>query len=149
MNHPSLLFLLVALFVVGCGTGEKVPEIVPVTGTIMMDGQPLDQVKVTFMPNGEAGNQNARSSWGETDENGKFVLVYQLPGSERDGASVGAHKVVLRDLIPNRARDEEGGGPLPKRRFLRKYSSATTTDLEANVKAGDAADFVFEVTSDQ
>ena len=145
MKSQSLLLLLACLLITGCGPSESVPEIVSVTGTLTMNGQPLDQVKVSFMPDGENGNQNARSSWAETDSEGKYVLKYQLPGDERDGAAVGAHKVVLRDLIPNRSRGEQDEAPSATRRFDRKYTSATTTNLEANVKAGDTNVFDFEV----
>ncbi|MEM7455789.1 MAG: hypothetical protein AAF456_15660 [Planctomycetota bacterium] len=134
MFKSTCCFVVVLLlFVAGCG-GEAVPELATVSGTITMNGEPLDQVKVTFMPDAERGN-GGRSSYGETDENGRYTLTYQLPGEPQEGAAVGWHKVCLRDLIPTRARDE-GGQQIP-RRISGNYSNAPKTPLEFEVKAGD------------
>ena len=148
MKSSRFVLFGIVLVLMGCG-GEKLPEIVEVSGTITMEGEPLDQVKVTFMPDGEKGNLDSRSSWGETDSNGKYTLKYQIPNQDVSGASVGFHRVVLRDLIPNRSRGEQGDVEQEAlRRFQVKYTSAPKTDLSAEVKSGEAQTFDFDVTPD-
>ncbi len=96
------------------------------------------------MPNGLAGNGNARTSEGETDRLGRYSLTYQLPGEEFAGAAIGLHKVVLEDVQVNAGRTMDSDR-LKLCRIGTKYCNSSTTSLEANVKPGDPAEFNFEV----
>ena len=66
----------------GCGDGR--PDRVPVSGTVLIDGQPLKHGYVRFVPTG------ARASGGEVDGSGRFSLTCFEPG---DGAVLGTHRV--------------------------------------------------------
>jgi hypothetical protein len=66
----------------GCSDGR--PEIVPVSGQVLLDGQPLTHGFVRFAPTG------TRASTGKLDGEGRFVLSCMDDG---DGAIIGEHKV--------------------------------------------------------
>ena len=95
-----------------------------------MGGKPLANVGVTFLPEGTGPIATAN-----TDENGEFNLRTVKPG---DGAPIGTHRVVV-------GAAEEGprkpGAPV----IPPKYSRVDTTDLTAEVKAGEKNVFSFEL----
>lgn len=114
-----------------------------VEGSITLKGQPLEKVRVEFWP-----LSNGPQSAALTDDQGRFVLS-TLDGLET-GAVIGKHKVVLRDMsiikVPFRGRANEDvdmtGGEKP--RIAAKYTNATTTPLEIEIK-GDRKDIAFDV----
>jgi hypothetical protein len=57
-----------------------------VTGTVTYKGKPVPNMMVNFMPT--AG----RPSWGKTDAQGKFEMVYD---EDYNGVEIGHHKVYL------------------------------------------------------
>ena len=88
-----LMFPLVCLLLIGCGTG---PRLAPVSGTVTLDGEPVDQVRVVFEPvMGEADvtTEVYYSSFGITDDNGHFEMKTEVEGKVRPGALVGGHTV--------------------------------------------------------
>lgn len=90
MNRLQLCFVvcsLTCLAIVGCG--DSGPELGRVTGTVTMDGQPLANALVTFVP--EAGG---RSSTGTTDSSGNYTLIY----ADKKGALIGRHKVSVTTI---------------------------------------------------
>ena len=126
VRHACLLLLfLVAL--AGC---EKLPQFGRVSGTVTMNGQPLDQVRVLFMPDPEEGNQGAYSVC-ITDDDGKYDLVYSQD-SEIHGAIVGWHRCVVEDIKGENTRDEVIPIRIPA-----EYSSSGHTPLRFEVKAED------------
>jgi hypothetical protein len=83
-----LLWLAFALLVAaGCGTEN--PALVPVTGIVTMEGQPVAEVIVTFTPTGETLGNGAL---GGTDTEGHFTLMDVRGGV---GAHAGEYKVSL------------------------------------------------------
>jgi hypothetical protein len=66
----------------GCGGGP-----VPVSGVVTLDGQPLPQATVTFLPLGQG-----RTASGFTDAEGRFHLSTL---EQRDGALPGEYKVTV------------------------------------------------------
>ena len=94
---PARALLLLALVApAGCG-GPPAPEYAPVEGKVTRDGRPLAGVLVTFEPEPSPGANRARTAEGVTDEAGAYRLRTEDAGGERDGAAVGAYRVVLRD----------------------------------------------------
>lgn len=74
MKDPLLLFCLAVCFlsVVGCG-GDF--EIVPVGGTVTMDGKPLEGVEVVFAPaETDQSSTVGPVSIGVTDSQGRYQL---------------------------------------------------------------------------
>ena len=95
-----LLMSLIGL-AAGCSDGAeapKLPPLVPVSGTVLMDGNPLADATVTFLP--EAATDAFRGPMGRTDAAGKFELSSDVGGGKQaKGAAVGKYKVVVSKFI--------------------------------------------------
>ncbi len=116
------------------GCGDAGPQIVEVEGTVMMDGKPLEKVRVEFWPEKEGMQSTAL-----TDDQGKFVML--TPDGVTKGVVIGKHKIVLRDLsiikspFLGRAGEDVDmtGGQKP--RIAAKYTNPTLTDLQIDITA--------------
>ncbi|MDR1484153.1 MAG: carboxypeptidase-like regulatory domain-containing protein [Planctomycetaceae bacterium] len=64
-----VVFLLCGLLFSGCGQTE-LKGLVSCSGVVLKDGQPLEDVTVTFVP--ISNDQQARGASGMTDKNGMF-----------------------------------------------------------------------------
>lgn len=85
IQTASRLAMLTALMcIVGC-TGESM---VPVTGTVTLDGKPVSGLEVNFEPTGEIGNRGTATGYTQAD--GSFSLMY--PGY-KEGAPLGEYTV--------------------------------------------------------
>ena len=96
---------LVALAPLGCGGG---PEYADVDGTVTLDGKPLPDVEVVFMPNPGPGS-SAGAARCLTDAAGRYRLRTQR--AERAGAVVGKHVVVINDVAAYPAPIVNDGAP--------------------------------------
>jgi hypothetical protein len=127
----------------GCSRG---PQFADVSGTVTLNGRPLPDVEVVFLPDPEAGTVGP-SSTAYTDTKGYYQLV---TNKGQRGAVVGTHRVCIRDLAalplppilnaegnPERA-GPRGARPAPKpSRVPAPYSSSQETPLRAvEVKRG-------------
>lgn len=101
---------LASLLSAGCGDGR--PEIVPVSGQVLIDGKPLDRGFVRFLPNG------SRASTGKIGGDGRFTLTCVEPG---DGAVAGTHRVevvaseltsatTMKWYVPKKYADSKASG---------------------------------------
>jgi hypothetical protein len=97
----AALLLILAAAAAAAGCGSQAP-VVPVEGTLKMNGKALANVQVDFLP--EAAGP--RSS-GVTDSKGHYSLTC---ADGRPGAVVGAHRVVAVDLAVY------GDKPIPRGR---------------------------------
>ena len=71
-NGGAALALVALLSSTGCS--PKMPPVVPVSGTVYLDGQPLPLARLEFVP--ELKNFGAESnSTAVTDEAGHFTLI--------------------------------------------------------------------------
>ena len=90
---PSLVggcAAMAAILVAGCNS-----DIVPVSGLVMLDGQPLVGAVVTFQPIRDSSSEppTATGSVGQTDNDGRYSL--RLVDPEQSGALVGEHTVSI------------------------------------------------------
>jgi hypothetical protein len=115
----------VALALVSAGCWSSGPEIAYVTGKVTMDGKPLPNVTVVFVP------PNGRPSGAQTDANGEYVLNFS---QGRSGAMPGKNMVrftTLRD-----GYEDESGKKIPgsKETIPPHYNgdSQLTFDVEPN-----------------
>ncbi len=99
----------------GCSDGK--PDLVPVSGQVLIDGEPLTLGSIQFVPTG------ARPSGGTIDSSGHFVLSCYEPG---DGAIVGKHMVKITAVEPIDGRSNRWLAP-------KKYSNAHTSGIEVAV----------------
>lgn len=126
MKTKHGVMLVAAVFVLalnfGCG-GRELPELAPVEGTVTLDGKPVPNVMVQFLP-----ENGGRPSTGTTDDQGHYELTY-VAGEE--GARLGRNKVEVVMIWPD-------GEPTPgvKDVVPRAYKGTDTT-LSYEVKADD------------
>ena len=123
-------------FVAGCGSGVRpIAGSVGVSGTVTLNGQPLEQGMVRFAP--ESGGK-AQPATGQI-KNGNFTM---LTTASSPGVVVGKYKV---SIISNKPFTppalKPGTPPDPKTKFEpeslipTKYNDIKTSGLEADVTA--------------
>jgi hypothetical protein len=91
----------------GCESGPKYELNDKVEGVVTIDGIPLPNVAVQFIPQGEISSKPALQtplSHGQTDEKGHFDLIC----NDKPGAVIGKHKVVI---LPGRGRGDDRDAP--------------------------------------
>lgn len=91
--------LIAGCSLAGCGTAS--PDLAQISGTILLDRQPLKHVMVEFQPEGGSGSP----SIGFTDDKGRYRLRFS---KERWGALPGRHTVRI-----NYDYDPRGDQPPP------------------------------------
>jgi hypothetical protein len=137
----ALLFLSA-----GC---SRAPEFVEVEGLVTLDGKPLPEVEVSFLPDPEKGN-NGPSASAYTDAQGHYKLFCDQ--AKRDGAVVGPTRVCVIDItavrllssLPGVRMPGELAPPVPqsetdKRKVSRvpaDYKSPARTPLRIEVQPG-------------
>lgn len=106
-----------------CAGGDGHP-IAKTQGKVLYQGQPVADVVVDFVPQGDGGASPGKSATGRTDASGVFVLSTHEMG---DGAVVGKHRVTVGSENPDQ--------PLPGK---------VPADLILEVKPG-SNDFTIEL----
>jgi DNA-directed RNA polymerase subunit RPC12/RpoP len=105
------------------------PPLAQVSGTVTLDGAPLPKAQVKFQPliESTAGAKlNVATSFGFTDDNGKFTLQYAyIDGNVILGAAIGKHMVTVN------VNGDDGQERLPP-----QYSSTMQTVLKEEVVKG-------------
>ena len=89
-------------------------EIVPVSGRVTLDGQPLAGAVVTFQPQFDRrkSTPEATGSVGRTGSDGRFSLRLVRP--ERRGAAVGTHVVTISAAVGGSDETPPSGTKLPQ-----------------------------------
>ncbi len=134
--------LLAISLIIGCSSDGII--VVPVEGTVTLNGKPLDRIMVEFWP-----ESRGQRSIGETDANGHFVLW--TDDGKRRGASLGSHLITLKDSAVlgdkflGRAGETVDMSAGRKSRIPNQYTSPTSTKLSAQVEADSKNVFVLEV----
>ena len=126
------------LTVAGCGGGRSSdqPDIVPVTGTVTLDGEPAASVGVMFFPTGATPGT---TYYANTDDSGHYEL---LAGGGGKGAPAGEYKVTCSKYVnPDGSPFTSDTGESPemlgaKESLPPKYSDQSKTELKATVPAG-------------
>jgi len=143
----AYLCLLLVLFLPGCG--NRIP-VTPVTGTVTLNGEPVENAMVTFIPDASSGTVATAT----TDKEGRYVLKTYIGDKTAFGAFPGGYKVTVvkrvqtdfPDLdLKNLTPEEEEAlsnqvsaalrGRAPKYEYLvpKKYGSQQTSELSAEV----------------
>ena len=136
----SLMACLPLLFVEFVGCGPSGPKTYPVTGKVTIDGKPLANCRIDFLPV-DSANQAAS---GQIGADGTYTLYTGTTGAP--GAMPGKYKVVLTPEAGDDASYMGGeesendvgaeptiaeSGVVPK-----EYMDASTTPKEVEVTAG-------------
>ncbi len=116
--------LFLSLF---AGCGDAVPKTIPVTGLVTIDGSPLQQGTVIFMPVESSDDGPSRIATGVVQSDGTFSLSTFANG---DGAIIGEYQVAIdaRGPISTENFGEEAASAVPSR-----YASPATSGLTVSV----------------
>lgn len=128
--------LLLGALVSGCG--EEGPDIAYVTGQIKMDGEPLPNATVVFIP-----MSGGRPAGARTDENGEYELNF---GSGRQGAMLGENKVRITTLSD--PMEDEEGNMMPGSPEKVPMQFNTATELRFTVEPGKENIANFDISSE-
>lgn len=120
------------LFAAGCqGHDPKAPKLEPVTGVVRLDGDPIKNADVMFLPT----NGNLEAS-GRSNDDGKYELFVQ----GKKGAVAGTYKVTVSKRVREDGsefpddRSEMGMG---KETMPARYLDRVLTELTAEVAEGE------------
>jgi hypothetical protein len=140
----KLVLLIGGLLVCGCSTGRG-PK---VTGSVRLDGEPLPDAVVSFVPKSPGGDTN----FALTDAEGHFEVK---PDKAKRTLSPGSYTVLIRKYaqkdgkpIPPENRPLVIlGSPTVRNILPERYSSEKSPVLTAEIKPGDNALPPFELKS--
>jgi|SRR5579863_9807968 len=125
--------LLVVVLAAGCGDSSEVGLTYPVSGTVIIDDDPLDaaSAQVWLYPDASKDNDSPFEPAGKIDADGNYSV--QTLG--KAGAPPGWYKVVVTALAaaPQHPRDAKQKRPVGKSLVPAKYGSIETTDLAIEV----------------
>ncbi|MFM8890116.1 MAG: hypothetical protein ACKOTB_00580 [Planctomycetia bacterium] len=154
--------------VVLTGCGGPLPKTAPVTGMVMLGGEPLAGATVIFSTVGPVEQFGRLIATGQTGPDGRFSVVTRV-GAEQSatGAAVGEHRVTVSVFGPPDGLTEQayqaqldahqkavdtkgfsGAGEPPKPRVSRlkpQFSDAAKTPLTVTVVGGKTNEFTFAV----
>lgn len=109
-------FLCIAVFC-SAGCGDDLPERVPVSGQVLIDGEPLRTGYIRFISSG------ARPSTGKIGEDGRFTLgCFEAD----DGAVIGTHRVEVSAQEPLSETQTKWYAP-------KQYAAASTSGLTQEI----------------
>jgi hypothetical protein len=160
----SMLCGLAVLMLLGCGGGGGSLDTVPISGTVTLDGTPVEGANVVFAPT--SGDGSAAS--GVTDRSGRYRLTTRDPN---DGALAGSYLVMISkttagsgaatDAVKPGMSSEEAtkaameafvAGGETEAEFVDelpvKYKNPATSGFTADVAKGGQTEFNFALTSD-
>ncbi|HQU41268.1 MAG: hypothetical protein B7Z73_03230 [Planctomycetia bacterium 21-64-5] len=128
------VFAVLCCFVCGCGksTGPPKALIIPVTGTVTLDGKPLPGADVTFIP-----SQGIGAFTGRTNDDGSYQLEGLVGAKAKCQGKCGVR--ISRMLKPDGSLpspDEPPANVGATESLPERYSSASTTELSAEVPEG-------------
>lgn len=150
-RQRAFLALVLLVVLTGCGGDDRVSR---VSGTVTLDGKPVGDASLTFMP--QAGG---RPAFGVTADDGTYELTTFESG---DGAVHGNHVVTItavEEQVSNKAEElaEEHGSlselmlpnQQPKQiwRIPEAYSDSESSGLEFEVKRGEMNQADFQLQS--
>ena len=137
MCDTRFAWLCLMFVVAGCGGNvSDLPKLMPVGGTVTLDGKPLANAMIAFVPSGSTRGTGAN---GRTDTVGKYELATR---SGEKGAPAGEYRVVVTKLVMPDGTDFPANSAVapinsPAKQILpAKYSMAGQTVLRAKVGEG-------------
>ena len=165
MSRFVLSSMLILVFFPGCG--NRIP-VTSVTGTIKLNGEPVENAMVTFIPDSLSAKGTVATA--KTDKDGRYALKTYMGDQTAYGAFPGGYKVTIvkrvqtdfPDLdIDNLTPEQEAEwmnkidttlkGRPPKYEYLvpKKYESQLTSGLTADVPAKGKTVCNFELSDER
>ncbi|HEX4588658.1 MAG TPA: hypothetical protein VH120_01935 [Gemmataceae bacterium] len=149
MALPRIARWLVVAALVGASSGcGGEPALVPVTGTVKLDGKLTDGVVVYFSPVDTAQkNYTSRVAMGISDQQGRF----SLRGTRGDGIATGEYKVTFSRPVSSGGKPAAGPGRKAEEGGAHETLPDSLTDIQKTkhsaVVTEQSHDFVFELQS--
>lgn len=142
MDRRLAVLACASLVFGGCGSGREEVATVPVSGTITLDGKPLEGAEVNFLGDEYAGVAM-------TDSGGKYELEAQ-PGE--NVVYVVKLDVDMSDpdfdlTMLDAQSDQGGGGGGPALLIPKRYSDPEQSELRHTVPESGVGEADFELTS--
>lgn len=126
-----LLPLALLILTTGC-TGDNYPSMYPVSGVITMDGKPLANAQLGFVPVTDDGEGFSGVGAAESDEQGRFEVYF----AEYTGLPEGSYRVTVELPYFDDADDEGGEGSEQVTMMIpSQYETEDTTPLQIQVQA--------------
>lgn len=140
----GMVVVALALAMAGCGGGPKRPKLYPASGTVTLDGKPLADATVSFVP------ASGPPSDGKTDASGKFTIMT----SGQPGAPFGANKVTVSKFTGTATMPTPGGSPDDMKAMYEKMydknkkAAGDKGEVPAKYGRPDASGLSADVTAD-
>lgn len=138
---PRLIVCCLAVLVIAGCSKSVGPETVAVTGTVTLDGTPVEGAVVVFTPATQT-TSSQQAAQGETDSVGKYEIQTYVSETStyKSGITPGSYVITVTKLeLPTDMRGQ------PKHVLPKKYRNTATTPLKADVSVGVPAVFDFEL----
>lgn len=133
MNSRWIAAFSCLLLVAGCGGNEEDSFVlVPVSGTVMLDGKPLEGATVTFIPS--ISNKPATDGGDVSGSGGSFSAKYR----NRPGLAPGSYKVVVGQ--PRSGGGSSKAGALPDDITKSPYMAGMALDAARGGPGGKKAE---------
>lgn len=125
----ALVLLLAACLGCGGGKNDADPSLVPVSGTVTFNGQPLATGIVTLVGDGATAGSPASGKI----ESGKFTIMTSVSAP---GARPGNYKVVIVAKDGVDTMDATGKPVVAKNLIPDRYADVATSGLTATIEKG-------------
>jgi len=96
VQAPLLVLVAIGLLATGCSRGGNRPIVHPVKGRVMLEGQPVEGVGVSFSP---VVKGQGVTAFGKTLADGSFSITSTLGGGLGAGAMAGEYAVMLQKFL--------------------------------------------------
>jgi hypothetical protein len=116
------------LFLAGCDAGT--PTLVPVSGKVFYQNQPLPRGTIVFIPDADRGN-NGPLAQGTIQGGG----TYAIQTGDKPGVMPGWYRVTVISL-ENTSGFSLNGSAIPRSLVPTRYRDPQLSDLACEVKAG-------------
>ena len=131
VQTPLLVLVTIVLLATGCSRGVNRPVVHPVKGRVMLEGQPLEGVGVSFSP---VVKGQGVTAFGKTLVDGSYTLTSTRGGTLGAGAMVGEYAVMLQkfaDVAPDAVPPEFSAASGDSSRSVQQwFSRQETTRIE-------------------
>jgi hypothetical protein len=133
-----LIAVVVIAVTLSPGCGKNPHRLAPVSGKVTMNGNPLANAWVAFLPDTKPGHTASPTSRGKTDAQGRYTLATWENAS---GAVVGTSKVRISTMESTGGSEGEGGIVIARETVPERYNARTELTFEVPEEGTDAANF--------
>jgi len=138
--HVGVTAVMLAVTALGCNQSPF--KLVPVSGIVSLDGQPLSGGIVNFQPIISGSGVNAGpGSTARTGPDGRYTLA-TIRGAP--GAVIGKHRVKIYSFNAETAKRSQNGNAAERERVPPRYNYNSTLTFDVPVAGTDKADFSLE-----